>query len=31
MIDAGHRYKNIEKALGAGSILVLGKDIAETT
>lgn len=30
MIDDGHRYKNIEKALGAGSILVLGKDISET-
>ena len=30
MIHAGHRYRNIEKQLGVGSFLVLGKDVAET-
>lgn len=30
MIDAGSRYKNIEKALGVGVILALGKDISES-
>lgn len=31
MFDMGSRYKNIEKTLGAGSWLVLGKANAETT
>jgi hypothetical protein len=31
MVDAGHRYKNIDKELGDGSFLVLGKDLSETT
>jgi len=31
MIDAGSRYKNIERVLGVGVILALGKDISETT
>lgn len=31
MIDAGSRYKNIDRVLGKGSYLVLGKDFAETT
>ena len=30
MIDAGYRYQNIEKALGVGSTIVLGKDEAES-
>ena len=30
MISAGHRYMNIEKALGKGSCLVLGREIPET-
>jgi hypothetical protein len=30
MIDAGSRYKNIEKVLGKGAIFVLGTEIAET-
>lgn len=30
MIEAGGRYKNIDQALGTGSFLVLGKDVAET-
>lgn len=30
MIEAGHRYRNIEKVLGQGSILVLGTSIKET-
>jgi hypothetical protein len=30
MFKAGSRYKNIEKALGPGSWLVLGKVIPET-
>jgi hypothetical protein len=31
MTDAGHRYQHIEKSLGIGSIIVLGKNIAEST
>jgi hypothetical protein len=31
MVNAGGRYINIEKSLGTGSFLVLGKDISETT
>jgi hypothetical protein len=30
MVDAGSRYKNIEKTLGKGAIFVLGTEIAET-
>jgi hypothetical protein len=30
MIEAGYRYKNIEKALGPGSALLLGKEIVES-
>jgi hypothetical protein len=30
MLDAGSRYKNLEKSLGVGIIFVLGKDIAES-
>ena len=30
MINAGHRYGNIEKALGRGVCLVLGKEVSET-
>lgn len=30
MIDDGYRYRNIEKVLGRGSILVLGTSIKET-
>ncbi len=31
MINAGSRYKNIDRVLGNGSYFVLGKDFAETT
>lgn len=31
MISAGSYYKNIEKTLGIGSVLVLGRDSPETT
>jgi len=31
MIDAGSRYKNIEKVLGAGSTLLLGQSISESS
>lgn len=30
MLDAGSRYKNLEKSLGTGIIFVLGKDISES-
>ena len=30
MIDAGSRYKNIERVLGAGSTLLLGQDVKES-
>lgn len=30
MIEDGYRYKNIEKALGPGSALLLGNVIAES-
>ena len=30
MIVAGSRYRNIDKALGTGSFLVLGKEISES-
>jgi hypothetical protein len=31
MIDAGSRYKNIERVLGAGSTLLLGQNISESS
>lgn len=31
MVDAGSRYMNIEKSLGPGAFLVLGKEMSETT
>jgi chemotaxis receptor (MCP) glutamine deamidase CheD len=30
MLDAGSRYKNLEKALGEGVLFVLGQEISET-
>ena len=30
MIDAGSRYKNIERVLGPGSTLLLGQNVKET-
>lgn len=30
MENAGHRYKNIDRALGTGSYLLLGREVAET-
>jgi hypothetical protein len=30
MLDAGSRYKNLEKALGEGVLFVLGHEISET-
>jgi len=30
MLDAGSRYKNLEKSLGLGIVFVLGKDLAES-
>ena len=30
MIDAGHRYKNLEIQVGVGAPLVLGCELAET-
>lgn len=31
MIDAGHRYSNLEKHLGQGVAFVLGKTVSETS
>jgi len=31
MIDAGSRYRNLEKHIGMGAALGLGTDVAETT
>ena len=30
MLEAGSRYKNLEKALGKGVLFVLGQDISES-
>lgn len=30
MLDAGSRYKNLERALGEGALFLLGKDLAES-
>lgn len=30
MIDAGSRYRNLTKALGRGSVLILGQEISDS-
>jgi hypothetical protein len=31
MVDAGSRYRNLEKSIGLGAALVLGTELSETT